>query len=238
MKYDSRIYWTDPNNIGGAATGVGAAALQGFANPLTDVTAGVGLAQTIAGLVGIGKTPDRVAPSIDPKVSAMVDEAIRMGKQGFSPESIALYKNNTAMGDTARFQHGIDTAGGSLGKALAAGNSINDSAANNTFAAKDQALRDAHTHYANESIKYLQGLENKDWMENENFRKGLNTAWGGAAQKGLSTLTGALEAGAAGYGKNPDGTPKTSVAGIGSANDLGLGNIPKSSDAANFNFVS
>src|ERR1017187_4812430 len=108
----------DQYGIGNAATGVAGAALGGFTNPLTDISAIIGLGQTGAGLLGLNKVPAYQSEQIDPKVIDMLNESQKMAKQGFSPEQISQFHNDTVMNDTARFRHGTDMSGGNLASAV------------------------------------------------------------------------------------------------------------------------
>ncbi len=216
---------SDYSQIGGNAANIGLAAAQGFANPLTDVTAGIGLGQTLIGLTGLSKIPDRVAPSIDPQVKAMVDRSLAMAKAGYSPEEITNFHNQMAQQAALKYQHATDTAGGNLAQATNAGINAGNTNALNTFAAQDAKLKQVHQQYADQTVKYLQGLENQDWQKNEAFRQGLQNSWGGVAKSGLSTLTGALEAGAAGYrpSTSPQNIPSGGGANFGEYDENGNG---------------
>jgi len=225
------------NQIFGTVGNIGLAAAQGFANPLLDVTAGIGALQTIGGLLGLQHAPDYKKPEIDPEVKAMVDRSLAMAKQGYSPEQIAAFKNNLAENNVARFRHGVDAAGGNLAGAINAGTNAFNVDVFNKFASDDAAKKLANQHYADQTVKYLQSLDDKSWMQNENYRKALNSSFGGAAKQGLSTLTGALAAGAAGYkggGNNIVGDSESTVANMPTLDNV-LGNIPKKSWADNFN---
>jgi hypothetical protein len=194
---------------------IGVAAAGGFANPFADISALLGGGELIGGLLGLNKAPEHVAPTIDPRVTAMVDRSLQMAKQGYSPEQIAAYKNSVAEADTARFRHGTDMGGGNLASAVKAGINANDTNSLNKFASQDSALKEAHAHYADQSIKYLQSFKDQDWQKNETYRKGLESAFGGAAKNGLSLLTGSLGSMAAGFGKNtlPSNNPYSTTAG-------------------------
>ena len=188
-------------DLGNNAIGIGGAALNGFANPFLDLNALLGVGQTIAGLSGLNKVPAYQSEQIDPKVVDMLNRSQEMAKQGYSPEEITAFHNSVAQGDTMRFMKGTEAGGGNLAQVVNNSNNVDNSNALNAFSAKDAALKLANQHYADQTVKYYQGLKDKSWAYDNAHISALNNSWGSAAKQGLSTLTGALGAGAAGIGR-------------------------------------
>lgn len=176
------------NLIGGATQ----LAATGGTSPFAYGQLGLGALETIGGILGLNKTPSYQSEPIDPQVKEMVNRAQAMAKQGYSPQEITNFYNQQAQQNAAKYAHGTEAAGGNLAGAVNAGINAGNSAALNQFAANDAKLKQVHQQYADQTLKYLQSLEDKSWMNDNAHLTALNSAFGGALKSGLSQLSGGL----------------------------------------------
>ena len=198
-------------------------AATGGMSPLGWVNVGLGGLESIGGLLGLNSTPKYQSQTIDPAIKNMVSRAQDMAKQGYTPQEITAFYNQQAMQNNARFQHGTDQAGGNLAQSVNNSNNAFNVGALNQFAANDAKLKQQHQLYADQTLKYLQGLEDKSWMQDNAHRQGLENAFGGALKQGLSNITGGIAGMAFGKGNNSSNNNPYSGLGSGGSSYLGGG---------------
>lgn len=168
-----------------SATGMLAAS-----NPYLAVgTGALGLINTIAGFSGLKKISKQKAPEFteDPAMAAARNRAEVAAKQGFTTEQRQSFESNVTRRQNTSDQIIADRAGG-LGQFVTGVSGANRFVADVQFAAADAEKKLNNQRYADRFAENLQMINNMNINQKIDQRNRALTAYGQAAQSGLSQL--------------------------------------------------
>ncbi len=166
----------------------------GFGGYAPYASAGLGLAELGLGLHGLNQLSKQAMPQYlaSAQLNTAYNRANKMAEMGYTPEEIAAFHNNLSQSNNTVYQNAIQQGGGNLAGAINAGIQSQNIGALNNFAGQDAALKRSNMQYANSFAPQFQNIQDENTRTALQQRMMREQALGGAANAGLTNLTGAL----------------------------------------------
>lgn len=189
-------------------------------------TAGVGLIQSVLGLINSRKLANTPRPEYqtNPEIMQSANRAEQRAQYGFAPTQTAAFENNLGRAMNTDFANSRNMAGGGLAQALTGRQTGQRLNSLNQFASDDASRMQSNIQYSDSLRKYLQSQSNMQQQQKIAYRMNDERNTGATLSEGLKNVGTAANAyGLLGGGQKQVGGQGSPMPGSGQSYGFGGG---------------